>query len=76
MKELNQVKEIVKNAELMNLKETLQKAEENLPMLIEHYNYMAKLWMAKYNALISVGFTEEQSIRMCMVPEHYQRREE
>jgi len=76
MQELNQIKEIVKNAELMNLKEILQKAEESFPMLIEHYNYMAKLWMAKYNALVSVGFTEEQSIRMCMVPEHYQRREE
>jgi hypothetical protein len=59
--------EIIQLPGTVSSKESLEKMREQLPILIEHMGIMAKLTMAKYNALREEGFSDVQAIELCKV---------
>lgn len=49
----------------LNLAQAVKTLRENLPASLEYAGIQAKVWRAKYLALVREGFTETQAVELC-----------
>ncbi len=45
--------------------EAARKMAENLPLMLELQDIMAKLQYAKYSALVKEGFSRDEALKLC-----------
>jgi hypothetical protein len=51
--------------ERVNFAQAVKSLRENLPASIEYASIQAKIWRAKYLALVREGFTEKDALDLC-----------
>jgi hypothetical protein len=49
----------------VNFAQAVKSLRENLPASLEYAGIQAKVWRAKYLALVREGFTESQAVELC-----------